>query len=212
MSALIYELIPKVMAEVGAIEKSRKNAQQGYSFRGIDDVFAAFHGPLSKHGVFYLPEVLDKTVTERQTKSGGTLIYTSLTIAYTFFASDGSNVRAVVVGEAMDSADKSSNKAMSAALKYALLQIFCVPVQMDDADAETPETLPPAMTDKQRAQLADIISALTSHNVAKEKIAEGVSNLTTGRVADWEQLTNQEAAKVIASFSQRLRALSAASK
>jgi hypothetical protein len=145
MNAQIYELIPKVMAEVGVIEKARRNEQQKYFFRGIDDVLAAFQPVLAKHRIFYIPEVLDKDVTERETKSGATLIYTTLAVAYTFYAPDGSNVRAVVVGEAMDSGDKSSNKAMSAALKYALLQIFCVPTEAnEDADAQSHEIKPKA--------------------------------------------------------------------
>ncbi len=138
-AGLIYQAITKVMAAVGAIEKGRRNTQQNYAFRGIDDVFLAFQRPLAENGVFYVPEVLDKVINERPTKSGGVMIYTVLTVAYTFYASDGSHVRAVVQGEAMDSGDKSSNKAMSAALKYALLQIFCVPVEQEDADQETHE-------------------------------------------------------------------------
>src|SRR5262249_43412064 len=131
MSGQIYELLPKVMAEVGAIEKARKNEQQKYYFRGIDDVMAAFQPVLAKHRIFYVPEVLNREVAERESKHGGILINTTLTVAYTFYAPDGSNVRTVVVGEAMDSGDKSSNKAMSAALKYALLQIFCVPTEVE---------------------------------------------------------------------------------
>jgi len=143
MSAQIYELMPKVMADVGAIEKGRKNTQQNYAFRGIDDVLSAFQPVLAKHQVFFIPEVLNKEVTDRESKSGNVLIYTTLQVAYTFYAPDGSSVRAVVVGEAMDSADKSSNKAMSAALKYALLQIFCVPTEAnEDADATTHDVRP----------------------------------------------------------------------
>jgi hypothetical protein len=146
MEQQIYDLIPKVMADVGAIEKARRNDQQKYFFRGIDDVLAAFQPVLAKHRVFYIPEVLGTPViTERTTKSGGTLIYTSLQIAYTFYAPDGSSVRSVVVGEAMDSGDKSSNKAMSAALKYCLLQVFCVPTEEnEDADAQSHEVRPAA--------------------------------------------------------------------
>ena len=136
----VFALIPKIMAKVGAVSKDRKNAQQGYSFRGIDDIYAAMQGPLSEHGLFYVPEVLSKEVTERTSAKGAALIYTTLTVAYTFYASDGSSVRAVVVGEAMDSGDKSSNKAMSAALKYALLQIFCIPTEtQDDPDYDSHE-------------------------------------------------------------------------
>ena len=43
----------------------------------------------------------------------------------------------------MDSADKSTNKAMSAAYKYAAFQTFCIPVEgTPDADADTPEVSP----------------------------------------------------------------------
>ena len=147
MNQQIYQLIPKVMADVGAIEKARRNEQQKYYFRGIDDVLAAFQPVLAKHQIFYVPEVLEKEVTERESASNRTLIYTTLTVAYTFYAPDGSNIRAVVVGEAMDSGDKSSNKAMSAALKYALLQIFCVPTEAnEDADAQSHELKPRATT------------------------------------------------------------------
>lgn len=159
MSQQIFELIPKVMADVGAIEKAHRNEQQKYYFRGIDDVFAAFQPVLAKHKIFYVPEVLDKTVAERESASNRVLIYTTLTVAYTFYAPDGSNVRAVVVGEAMDSGDKSSNKAMSAALKYALLQIFCVPTEAnEDADAQTHE-LKPTATARLEAVKADVSKA-----------------------------------------------------
>ena len=58
---------------------------------------------------------------------------------YTFYAEDGSSVSAVVQGEGMDSADKSSNKAMSVAFKYACFQVLCIPTEeMKDPDAETP--------------------------------------------------------------------------
>lgn len=146
----IHEQIIKIMGEVGAIEKGRKNAQQGYSFRGIDDAYAAFQPLFARHGVFVVPTVLKMTREERQTKSGGALIYTTLEVKHTFLADDGSSIDAVTIGEAMDSGDKSSNKAMSAAMKYALLEVFCVPTQ-EDNDTEnhshTPAPRPPERRD-----------------------------------------------------------------
>lgn len=138
----IFTLIPKIMAEVGAIEKNRRNTTQGqgYAFRGIDDVYLALQGPLAKHGVFYAPNVLEVNREERQTKSGGNLIYTVMKVEFSFFADDGSSFKVVTFGEAMDSGDKSCNKAMSAALKYALLQTFCIPTEEDkDTENDTPE-------------------------------------------------------------------------
>jgi hypothetical protein len=135
----IYGAIAAAMSEIGAISKSKKNAQQGFQYRGIDDVMNALYPILSRHGLFIAPEVLEHTREERTTKNGGNLIYSILKIRYTLYAEDGSSVSAVVIGEGMDSADKSSNKAMSVGMKYALFQLFCIPTEeMADPDAETP--------------------------------------------------------------------------
>lgn len=142
----IFQAIPQIMASVGHIEKTRTNQQgSGYKFRGIDDVYAALQPLLHKHGVFFVPNVLESVREERQSKSGGTLIYTVLRVEYTFFADDGSTFKAMVSGEAMDSGDKSSNKAMSAALKYVLLQVFCIPTEEEkDTEYQSPEVKPKA--------------------------------------------------------------------
>lgn len=140
----IYKKIPAIMSEVGAIEKTRKNTQgSGYNFRGIDDVYFVMQPLLAKHGVFYSPMVVSETREQRESKSGGTLIYTILRVEFTFYADDGSSFKCCTVGEAMDSGDKSSNKAMSAALKYALLQVFCIPTAEDkDTENHTHEVGP----------------------------------------------------------------------
>jgi len=144
----IYKKIPLIMSEIGAIGKDRKNPQQGYSFRGIDDIYNAVNAALSRHGVFCAPQVEDMKREERASKQGGVLFYTILTIKYTFFAADGSSVEVRTIGEAMDSGDKSANKAMSAAQKYAFLQLFCIPTEEPkDTEEETHHVaLPKAKT------------------------------------------------------------------
>lgn len=139
----IYAAMNAVMAEIGPIAKNRQNEMQRYQFRGIDDIYNAIQAPLVKHKVFSVPELLEDKREERQTSKGGILIYTILKIKYTFYAEDGSSVSAIVQGEAMDSSDKSTNKAMSAAQKYLFLQIFNIPTEDDkDTEAETPDPLP----------------------------------------------------------------------
>jgi len=103
MSSNIYQAMAEVMKDVEAISKDQQNKQQGFKFRGIDDVYNAVHPIFAKHGVFTVPTVLAERTEERQTRSGGNLIYRILTMKYTFFASDGSSVEAVVIGEGMDS-------------------------------------------------------------------------------------------------------------
>lgn len=145
----IYKLMPKVSAAVGAIAKNKFNQQQRFNYRGIDDVLDAFHKPLAEHGVTVLPEYRVLESTEAQSKSGGVLYRVRIAGRYTFVAGDGSSVTAETIGEAMDSGDKATNKAMSVAMKYAMFQVFAVPVSgvMDDADADTPpETVPPKLT------------------------------------------------------------------
>ena len=93
-----------------------------------------------KNKVFAVPEVLEMTREERQTKSGGNLMFSICKMRYTFYAEDGSSVQAVVIGDGMDSGDKATNKAMAIAFKYACFQTFCIPTEeMSDPDAETPE-------------------------------------------------------------------------
>lgn len=141
----IYETISEVMAEIGAIGKNDRNDQQKFMYRGIDAVMNALNPALIKCKMFVVPEVLEQTREERQTRSGSNLIYSVCKIKYTFYAEDGSSVSAVVVGEGMDSGDKSTNKAMSVAFKYACFQVFCIPTEeMVDPDAECHEVEPKA--------------------------------------------------------------------
>lgn len=136
----IYGLIGQAMREIGAIGKDSVNKQQGFKYRGIDAVYNALNPVMSKLGLFFIPEVLEQTREERETKNGTNLIYSILKVKFTMYAPDGSNVSAVVIGEGMDSGDKASNKAMSVAFKYAAFELFCIPTEeMVDPDAETHE-------------------------------------------------------------------------
>ena len=149
----IHQKIPIIMSEIGAIQKAKKNAQQGFMYRGVDDVMNALQPLLHKHGVFIVPEVLEQKREERQTNKGGNLIYSVCTIKYTFYASDGSFITAVVVGEGMDSGDKATNKAMAIAFKYACFQVFCIPTEeMKDPDADTPEPSMPKESAKSKQE------------------------------------------------------------
>lgn len=143
----VYDCIVGVAGELAqaGLGKTRNNAQQGYAFRGIDDVLNALAPLLAKHRLVILPRVLARTVTERASRNGGVLFCVVVEVAFEFVsAADGSRHTVVTYGEAMDSADKATNKAMSAAYKYAALQTFCIPTEGGDheADALTPEPVP----------------------------------------------------------------------
>lgn len=139
----VYTAIAKVMELISkdGISKGRKNEQQGYKFRGIDDVYNALAPILTEAGLCILPKVTSRDVIERQTRNGGALFYVTVHVDFHLVsAKDASWHQISVVGEAMDSGDKATNKAMSAAYKYACMQAFCIPTEGDnDADSKTYE-------------------------------------------------------------------------
>lgn len=160
---LIYEAISKTMKDIGIVGKDDVNKTQGFKYRGIDAVMNALNPAMIKNGIFVVPEVLEQTRENRQTSKGGNLIYSICKVKYTFYAKDGSNVQATVIGEGMDSGDKATNKAMSIAFKYACFQVFCIPTEeMQDPDADTPpESMPnhnnEKVTDKDIATLKAVL-------------------------------------------------------
>lgn len=139
----VYQLIAAVSADIAksGISKSNNNQQQGYKFRGIDDVYNALAPIISKHGLVIVPRILSRELTERESSNKRPLFTVVVDAEFDFISShDGSKHTAKTYGEAMDMADKATNKAMSAAYKYAAFQTFCIPTEGDnDADSTTHE-------------------------------------------------------------------------
>lgn len=133
----IYQALAAIMRESDAIGKDQQNRQQGFKFRGIDDVYNSLHHLFAKHGVVTMPEILSAERQERTNDRGTVLAFSLLRMKYTFYAEDGSCISCVVQGEGMDSGDKATNKAMAIAHKYALIQALMIPTQDEkDPDSE----------------------------------------------------------------------------
>ncbi len=137
----VVSAISAVMEDLSkaGIAKDSRNAAQGYNFRGIDDVYNALAPILSRHRLIITPRCLAREKEVVTTAKGGTLFYVTVDMEFTLAsAEDGSEITARMFGEAMDSGDKATNKAMSAAYKYMAMQTFCIPTAGDnDADAST---------------------------------------------------------------------------
>ena len=140
----VYQAINAVQAELCkiGIAKSSTNTQgAGYKFRGIDAVYNVLSSIMAQNGLVIVPRMLGRTCEERTSKSGGALFYVTVEAEFDLVsAEDGSKHTARTFGEAMDSGDKATNKAMSAAYKYMAIQTFAIPTEGDnDADAHTHE-------------------------------------------------------------------------
>jgi hypothetical protein len=198
----VYKAINRVQAELSkqGISKAHRNSQgAGYNFRGIDDVYNAISPLLAQHGLCILPRMLSRTCDERQSKSGGALFYVTVEAEFDLVcAEDGSKHTVRTFGEAMDSGDKGTNKAMSAAYKYAAFQTFAIPTEGDnDADAQTHEVMP--RRDKAELdKLASDIVQLHDEGQTLEAVrlwyaSETIRNSNEAREYVWSQLRDWSA-------------------
>lgn len=173
----VYQAINAVQSALSkeGIGKDRSNQQQGYKFRGIDDVFNALSPLLAKHGLCILPRCTERICVERTNAKGTALFYVTVCAEFDFVSSeDGSKHTVTTYGEAMDSGDKATNKAMSAAYKYAAMQAFSIPTEGDnDADSTThevaankPRQLMPGVDTSPKARAQRIMTGVSAGDAA----------------------------------------------
>lgn len=169
-----------IMAGCKAVGKQGRNSGQGFDYRKIEDVVDMLHPLFAEHKVYVATDILDERTEERKTSKGGTLIYRVLRVKVSFVSGvDGSRESVVVIGEGMDSGDKAANKAMTAALKYAVSQTFVLPYAMVDGDKDThPESVPadkPA--DKPAAAAGPPQPIALQDALITRMAADGISNI-----------------------------------
>lgn len=170
--------VAKEMASTG-ISKDRVNKVQGFNFRGIDQVYNALAPALVNHGLVILPRLTERTCTERINKNGTALFYVVVKAEFDFVSTEDGSIHTVTTyGEAMDSGDKATNKAMSIAYKYAAFQAFCIPTEETaiDADAEVHQVTP-----------QDAESSLREFG-DKAALAQSVEELKTAYKEVWPKL------------------------
>lgn len=142
----VYKSIVKITAALSkeGISKDRKNQQQGFAYRGIDDCYAALSPLLAEHNLCIMPRITERIAEERQSAKGGILFYTAVTACFDIVSAvDGSTHTVISYGEAFDSGDKSIGKAMSYAYKAMAFMLFAIPTEGDnDPDAHSHEVKP----------------------------------------------------------------------
>lgn len=178
----IFTAITNAMADIVAVGKDKYNSQQGFKFRGIDDVMNTLKPILTKHRIFTVPQVLEQTREIKTTAKGKEAQYSLLRIAFRFYTVDGSFVEAITQGEAMDYGDKASNKAMAIAYKYALFQVFCIPTEeMRDPDGESFEVQKPATTSNQpTAQKVNVVPPKTEQETPTQYLLRECGRMKMG--------------------------------
>lgn len=131
-SGMIYKLLPKVTAEIGAIRKEQQNSHQRYRYRGIDDALNQVSPVLAKHGVCTEVQVSKHKVVRHEGNSKA-VYQATLLLQIAFIAPDGSRTTSRAAGEGISHADdKATSKAMSAAMKYVLFFGLMIPVERNE--------------------------------------------------------------------------------
>jgi hypothetical protein len=140
----VVQALNRVMLDVTVLRKGREQRSEAgsFRFRGIDDVMNAVGPSFRRHGVVCLPNVLDVGVEHATTAKGKAMTVTRVQVEYTFYGPAGDSITCRTPGEAFDSGDKSTAKAMSVAYRTALLQALTLPTDEPDPD-ETVEELAP---------------------------------------------------------------------
>jgi hypothetical protein len=171
----IHVLIGRVLRDLPAVGKGSTAPQGmgGYSFRGIDDTLNALNPILSKHGVFFIPLVEKRRDSDRQTGKGGTLWMVSLRVRYRFYGPAGDYLDAVVEGEGSDSGDKATQKALTAAMKYMLFQVFAISTkEVGEMDAErhnVPDSSPRRQESRKPAAPVQSVDNLSAQFIASAR-------------------------------------------
>lgn len=137
----VFEAWSKVMEDVQAIKKSQRNnaPNANYNFRGIDAVMNAVGPVLRKHGVFVVPETATASYRDVLTSTGKPSREATVMVHYRVYGPAGDSFPMCSPGEAMDSGDKGTPKAMSVAYRTVLLQALTIPTDEPDPGSQTYE-------------------------------------------------------------------------
>ena len=127
----VYKQMQSVMAAIAesGIAKSRRNKEQSFNFRGVDEAFMAFAPLLVKHDLLVIPSFSNLRVKRRPTAKGGITYSAKLEGTFTFISvRDGSQqIAGPFFGEANDGQDKAVSKASSVAERNMFFYTFVAP-------------------------------------------------------------------------------------
>lgn len=151
--------ITGVLARDGIAKNRRANFG---NFRGIDDVYKALAPLLAEYRLTIMPRMVHREVAQHKSKSGNPLFFVTVEAEFDFVSGDdGSKHLVRTFGEAMDTGDKATNKAMSAAYKYAAFMAFCIPTEANDDIESTSHEVAAGMPEDIAANLIAKCEAVT---------------------------------------------------
>ena len=135
----LRQKLAEVRRRIGYIQKRGHNERFNYSYVTAADIAGAVGDLLSQLGVVVVPSL--QSIAYEPMRNGGGQMERLARVIMTYTFTDADTAEAVTVkvpGEGLDVGDKAPYKAMTGALKYALLQSFLLATG-DDPEDERPD-------------------------------------------------------------------------
>jgi hypothetical protein len=130
----LRQKLAEVRRRIGYIQKRGHNERFNYSYVTAADIAGSVGDILAELGVVVIPRLEDISY-ESAVGRGEAIRMARVVMAYTFADVDsGEEIIAKVAGQGLDPGDKAPYKAMTGALKYALLQSFLLATGDDPED------------------------------------------------------------------------------
>lgn len=176
----------KAAQSVGAVPKNGFNHRHNYPFATEADVGSAARAALAKAGLWVWFDVEDYTEDVAKSSTGGRYTFGRMRVRCTVtHAASGESRSFAVIGAGVDSGEKACYKAMTGAVKYALMKLLLIDTgERSDPEHSSDEPEPPAAARRAPAPPArpDAPSP-AQHDAAR---ARGASRTAPARGAGFE--------------------------
>lgn len=183
--ANLVEKLAAVMAQVARVPKNGWNDFHKYHYATEADITECVRSAMASHGVMLIPSVEKTEWRTIKNKSGGEEFIASLTVHFT--ATDGKDrIEFNVMGEGQDRGDKATYKAMTGAIKYALLKLFLIPTG-DDPEREEEEKPAPRRQSTGRLPAKPAPQPSPQANVAAAAEVLGATVTKTTAAELWDE-------------------------
>ena len=174
----LVQKIAAIMGEIGTFAKTGDNKGMNFKFVEVNEILLRGAPLFAKHQVIMYPTKIDPTKIEfGTTKNGGVSTHVFLNV--TWAVTDGQDeITVASFGEAIDTSDKASNKAQTAAEKQALQKLLLLANEADnDANNEQrdyyrPTPVDPAVTEKKNYIRQIVVQLGEQMGIENDKVVQ----------------------------------------
>lgn len=197
----------RVRTEIGHVGKTDEfkegnSTRVKYNFRGIDRVLNAF-GPASlRHGVSVLPVKVDASYRDTKSSGGSAMRECTVLVTYRIYGPKGDFIEIQSAGEALDSFDKGTPKALSTALRSLLLLGGLLPTSDPDPELSNIERGEANIRSPQ-SYLAEILDDSTSQQRLWQIRQELFAHRQNGAMVPNERGENEPIGQLVERIGQR---------